>query len=79
MTIDKEFSILMRMHFSKLIDKAIKDGKVIREDDFKCEVCEDFINGHCVGEGRKGRSIADCILGKLNKSIITLEVMGKIN
>ena len=73
-----KFDLMMRRYFPEIMNNAYK-GKIVKEDDFKCEVCEDFINGHCVGEGRKGRSIADCILGKLNKSIITLEVMGKIN
>lgn len=74
----RKFDLMMRMHFPEIMNNAYK-GKIVKEDDFKCEVCEDFINGHCLGEGRKGRSVADCIMSKIDKAIITLEHKRKIN
>lgn len=74
----RKFDLMMRMHFPEIINNAYK-GKVVKEDDFKCETCEDFINGHCIGEGRKGRAVADCMMSKINQSIIEVEHKRNIN
>ncbi len=72
----EKFDILMTMHFQRFINKAYETGKFISGDDLSCDVCEDFINGHCAGEGRKGCEVADCILDKLQRSEV---IMGSKN
>lgn len=60
-----KFDLLMRMHFPKLIDELMKKREFVTGDEFRCEVCEDFLEGHCPGESRVGKEVADCMLQKM--------------
>lgn len=73
-----KFDLMMRRHFSEIMNNVDR-GKRVLVSDFRCEVCEDFIIGHCIGEGRKGRAVHDCMMRKIDKAFIELEHKKKIN